>query len=655
MTGHRISVGLVLLLVAFGWSAASAAQWEPLPLWGGEAQVAAAQGDSSVVYAASPTAGLYQSIDGGATWSFVAAGPNRLEILILGVDPHDPRHIFMAAIDPGSHDSYAGLFRSEDGGAHWQRIDQGLFAALDVAFDPETPGRLYAATNRGLYRSDDLGSTWDRIAFADEMMLRVAAAPGDPRVVLALRQSVDRSETIVRSSDGGETFAEVLDSPALQFVFDPAHPGRVFEIDHDGVLYRSDDLGATWTRLPRASAALSSLAITRTGTLLAGSSSARGVARSTDGGVTWESLPGLPGARPPSTVSSFVVRDDGVLAGGFRGIWRSLTDGQGWRESATGLRVQSILSVEVAGDAASTVWVGSMGGFFSSRNEGASFQRRQAALGIYDFLRLLAVHPRRPQIAYAYGCCAPQVPALGMLKTEDAGRSWRRLPYPGVLFNMTVITVDPSNPAVVYAGGTRDDGICSALRSTDGGATWSCISPVRPSDLFSLVIDPRDPKVLYGLFDGRLYRSANRGTSWKPVPARGDVRLFGFLALDPNRRDRLYAFSGGARGVSRSEDGGRTWVAATNGLPATGYPSDLLVDPSRPGRVWVALRLFSQIGEELTSRIFRSDDAGRHWTEASAGLEPGAFVTELAVDPREGGVLYAGTAGQGLYRLRVEE
>src|SRR6185436_785296 len=47
MTGHRISVGLVLLLVAFGWSAASAAQWEPLPLWGGEAQVAAAQGDSS--------------------------------------------------------------------------------------------------------------------------------------------------------------------------------------------------------------------------------------------------------------------------------------------------------------------------------------------------------------------------------------------------------------------------------------------------------------------------------------------------------------------------------------------------------------------------------------------------------------------------------
>ncbi len=642
MHRHRFSgwpIPLALLALSLA-APASAARWEPLPLWGGEVQVASAP-DSSVVYAATPAAGLYQSADGGATWQLMSHGPDGLQVDLLGVDPHDPRRLYAAAVAPAD---YLGLFRSEDGGRSWQESDAGIpDLVFAVAFDPETPGRLYAGTTTGLYRSEDGGRTWTRIAFAGERAIRVAVSPDDPQVMLV---ALDRG--VQRSSDGGAAFVEVLDGLLEQIVFAPSTPGRVYGIDGTAVVRRSDDLGATWTSLPPAPSFPRALAVTRTGALLAGLT--KGVARSTDGGATWQSPPG-----PPDTPRSFAVLDGGVLAGGFRGVWRSLTDGQGWRESSTGLRAHAILSLDVAADAASTLWLSTAGGLFTSRNEGASFQSRPPLSGLFNYLFLLTVHPRQPQVAYAYGCCVATAPYVSLLKTEDGGRSWKRLPYPGVLNHLTVITVDPSNPAVVYAGGTRDGSLCSALRSTDGGATWSCISPVRPSDLFSLVIDPQDPKVLYGLFDGRLYRSANRGTAWKRVPAAGSGRLFGFLALDPNRRGRLYGFSEGTPGVFRSEDGGKTWGAATNGLPAAGYPSDLLVDPSRPGRVWVALRLFSQTGEEVASRIFRSDDAGRHWTEASTGLEPGVIVTELEADPRDADVLYAGTAGRGLYRLRVEE
>lgn len=55
-----------------------------------------------------------------------------------------------------------------------------------------------------------------------------------------------------------------------------------------------------------------------------------------------------------------------------------------------------------------------------------------------------------------------------------------------------------------------------------------------------------------------------------------------------------------------------------------------------------------------TGSVFRSDDAGDHWEEMSDGL-PGGIVTSLAADPRGANILYAGTYGQGLYRMRVEE
>ncbi|HKH46542.1 MAG TPA: hypothetical protein VKM72_17915, partial [Thermoanaerobaculia bacterium] len=56
-----------------------------------------------------------------------------------------------------------------------------------------------------------------------------------------------------------------------------------------------------------------------------------------------------------------------------------------------------------------------------------------------------------------------------------------------------------------------------------------------------------------------------------------------------------------------------------------------------------------------TSRVFRSDDAGEHWTEVSRGLRPGTVIVELAADPSSTDVIYAGTEGQGLFRLVLED
>lgn len=655
MNGHRFPGWIVPLLATLVMSfstPASAARWEPLTLWGGEVQVAAARGGSSVVYAATPAAGFYRSADDGATWQLVSRGPNRFRLQILGVDPHDPRRVYVTARD--LHND-RGFFRSEDGGKHWQKSDAGIPETVTgVAFDPATPGKIYAATSTGLYRSSDRGTSWRRIAFAGKLVLRVAVAPGDPRIVLVSVQT-DQDGATERSIDGGATFARVLDSAVEEYAFDPGRPGRVYGISSS--LLRSDDLGATWTSLPAQSASFQTLAVTPAGTLLAGGPWERGVARSVDGGLTWRSLPGTRQAVPEDVITSLVARRDGsALSGGSRGVWKSPPDGRGWRASSTGIRGQGILSLEVAAD--STLWTSAGGGVFLSGDEGESFQPRLNGQERIGFLEILAIHRRQPQVAYAFGCCAEE--SYGLLRTEDTGRTWELLPYTGVLRDVNVVEVDPENPDIVYAGGDLEPHAsrCTAVRSTDGGANWSCITPPTQSDFTSdftdLVIDPRDPRILYALFSGVFHRSADRGETWTIVSPRSHA--IGHLTLDPSRRNRFYALSRIGPGVLRSDNGGRSWISVIPGLPEHSFVHDLLLDPARPNRVWIAVEVFEtgQVGKS-TSRIFRSDDAGSHWTEVSAGLAPGTVVLHLAADPRASDVVFAGTAGQGVYRLVVEE
>jgi photosystem II stability/assembly factor-like uncharacterized protein len=224
------------------------------------------------------------------------------------------------------------------------------------------------------------------------------------------------------------------------------------------------------------------------------------------------------------------------------------------------------------------------------------------------------------------------------------------LPYPGVTREPAVLEIDPTDADVVYAGGFFEPhgGACTAVRSLDGGATWSCMLPLASRDFSALAIDPRQPQNLFASAGDELFRSTDRGATWTQVPTQ--ARSFRRLEVDPFRSGRLFGVVGGT--LFRSDNGGRTWnVKFPTGSAAS--VRDILIDPQRKDRIWVAAQYF-EVGSshKSTSRIFRSDDAGEHWTEVSRGLRPGTVVAELAADPDDADVIYAGTEGRGLYRLR---
>jgi photosystem II stability/assembly factor-like uncharacterized protein len=235
--------------------------------------------NGDVVYIATHD-GAYRSTDRGERWERLGF-PEGLQVWSIQVHPRDPR-ILYAGTSP------VGVYRSDDGGDTWRRLPRAVqpdrlkmsFACrvMRLAVDPGHPDEVYAGLEvGGVMRSLDAGETWSdcssellRLADLPHLKSRiqsdsetegmldahaVCVSAALPRTVfLAVRmglfQSADRAETW-RDLDVGRfsplTYARDVrvspqDARTLFACLSPAARST------DGSLYRSQDLGRTWTR-----------------------------------------------------------------------------------------------------------------------------------------------------------------------------------------------------------------------------------------------------------------------------------------------------------------------------------------------------------------------------------------------------------------------
>jgi photosystem II stability/assembly factor-like uncharacterized protein len=173
---------------------------------------------------------------------------------------------------------------------------------------------------------------------------------------------------------------------------------------------------------------------------------------------------------------------------------------------------------------------------------------------------------------------------LGLMVSDDAGRSWRPLSLGGQV-DFHVIRV---GNRLTYGV----DAISGSLLVSDDSATsWSVGQPPKP--LFDLAVDPDDERHLVAAADDGLYRSRNRGSRWRAIrnaPA-------GLLAW-PRIGSRVLYVATRNGALHRSDDGGRGWRRAgrLSGKPAamTAHGSEIyvaldngVIEVSRDGgRTW---------------------------------------------------------------------
>ncbi len=355
--------------------------------------------DPDIAYAGSAGA-IYRSIDGGRSWERVTNPPNwGAPGVVSGfpidfqIDPRNPDRLF-------ANNYGGGNFVSEDGGRTWRVASAGYTGAQVRALgvDPDHPGRVVAAARSGIFASYDGGGSWEGLAFPPAPGLEWNAVAFDPAQSDHVLASSNWDPVIVESRDGGRTWT-VGDRrlPEGQgwrtIVFAPSDPNTVYagsagyysagtfaaEIGASGI-WISHDGGSHWEEANDSSTAdahVAGIAVhpTDPGTAYAASPT-HGLLVTTDGGVGWSVVEGL-----PAMARSVVIdpADPGIVLAGFfgSGVFRSADAGTTWTRSAAGMPAESVVSAVVFDPSDSSVAYAAdeMSGVYRSVDGGVSWTR----------------------------------------------------------------------------------------------------------------------------------------------------------------------------------------------------------------------------------------------------------------------------------------
>ena len=545
-------------------------------------------------------AGVFRSRDGGARWERASSGLPPSPVRCLAVAPG----LVLAGTD-------AGLFGSSDEGASWRAA--GGLDALPIsalAVDSSRPPTIYVAPRGlGVLRSRDSGATFLATLLDHGEVRSLAVNPGDGSVWAASDEGVRRSE------DGGWSWTAAAPPPsrALALVAEPRGT-RLWAATAGPGLIVTDDRGQSWRPTGLSNAVLGAAAVSRDAKILV-AASADGVFSSVDGGAKWKL------ARVGPIEALIADPSGGWLAAGAGGVWRASAGGLAWKASNAGLAATVVFTAKRTPEAPETLLAGTADGIL--RREG-------------DAWRPVA---GTPEGAPVFAVVAPQAGAAAELLVGSAGEIGRSFEKGSSWSWMPATSV--------FAFGAGGGGATLAatrgavLRSDDGGVSWSdSSSGLTKTFPLQIAVDPREASSGYAATAGAgVFRTTDGGHTWKPVGSELSRFIVRSVAVDPNAEGRIYA--GTDRGVYGSVTSGRSWTPLFEGLPPAPVYA-LAADPESP------MELFAGTAVGL----FQSLDAGGHWTPfPSPGAIP-AGVTSLWLDSSRG-ELVVGTLGAGVYVVRL--
>jgi photosystem II stability/assembly factor-like uncharacterized protein len=587
--------------------------------------LAVAESDPSVIYAGTGEAtiridvvygdGVYKTTDGGQTWAHMGLADTR-HIGKIRVHPRDPDLVYVAALGHAfGPNRERGIFRSRDGGRHWQQV---LFrsdkaGAIDLAMDPGNPRVLYATTWE-VYRH-----FW-------------TLSSGGP------------DSRIYKSTDGGDTWTDLTDNPGLPsgikgkigVTVSPARGDRVWAIveAEKAGLYRSDDGGRTWEL----------------------ASDNRDLIH-----------------RPWYYCHVFAdpVDPDTVYVTNLR-MWKSTDGGRTFTEITTPHGDNHDLWID-SRDPRRMV-EGNDGGACITFNGGQSWSTiyNQLTAQFYH----VAVDNQYPYRVYGtqQDNSSVSVPSA----SENGGITWGDC-YPAGTGESGYIAVHPRDPNVVYVGAVGSSpGGGGALQRYDHRTRQIRLVTVWPEvyygwgarDLkyrfawtFPIVFSPHDPGTLYAT-GNLVFRTRDEGSSWEAIspdltrqdPAKleasggpltkdtsgaehyGTVYAF---AECPHERGVLWAGSDDGL-VHVSRDDGQSWQNVTPpDLPEWSLIATIEASPHARGTAYVAATRYKV--DDYNAYLYRTEDYGRTWHALAGGFPAGEITRVIREDPARRGLLYVGT------------
>ncbi|HJW32750.1 MAG TPA: hypothetical protein VJ505_05210 [Holophagaceae bacterium] len=343
----------------------------------------------------------------------------------------------------------------------------------------------------------------------------------------------------------------------------------------------------------------------------------------------------------PAIMSGRISAIDGVMEKGrltlyvgaaSGGIWKSMNSGTTWKP-VFDKYAQSIGAIKVDPKDPRTVWVGtgepwvrnSVGigeGLYKTTDGGETWN----LMGLPHSERIgaIAIDPTDSNTVYvaALGHLWSSGGERGLFKTTDGGKTWERILYTDEDSGCSGLSLDPSNPKILFASmwqhrrqpwSFESGGAGSGLfKSTDAGKTWTRLTddpkrglPAGKLGRIAVTIAPSDSKKVYATVeakDGAIFRSDDGGETWN----RGNnganitIRPFYFSALFVDPKDPMKVYKPGLN-LAASEDGGVSFSTLGGSVHSDHHA--MLFHPQNPEIMYLG----------TDGGLFVSEDRGNTW------------------------------------------
>ena len=298
------------------------------------------------------------------------------------------------------------------------------------------------------------------------------------------------------------------------------------------------------------------------------------------------------------------------------GLWKTTDGGDNWAPVTDGnITAASVGAVAVSESNPDVVYIGTgetcirgniMPGDGVYRSTDAGKTWTHVGFRESHGIAKIRIHPTNPDIIWvaAFGKYSVPNSERGVFKSTDGGKSWRKVLYRDDKTAAIDISVDRTNPNVLYASlweayrkeyQMSSGGAGSGLfKSTDGGETWTEITrnPGMPSGLvgrIGVAVSGANANRVYALVEnekGGLFKSDDAGATWTLANDKRDIRQRAFyythVYADPKNADVVYMQN---TSMFRSTDAGKTMTAIDNGTHGDFH--DLWIDPEEPAHLVV--------------------------------------------------------------------
>lgn len=594
--------------------------------------------------------GMYKSVNAGKTWTHLGLDDAQ-QIGGIAIDPKDENKVFAAILGhPYGPNETRGVFRTTDGGKTWQKvlfIDENT-GAIQVTIDPTNTQIVYAdlfmarngpwensylsGKKSGLYKSEDGGSTWKRLEgglpTADMGLGRIGfcIAPSNHNRLYATVDAV-KGGGEYRSDDGGNTWKLLNDDVRLwdrgddfaEVKVDPKNADIVYDVNV--VVWRSEDGGKTWNGFKGAPGGddYHRLWINPDNSDIMLLSGDQGSAITVNGGETWSSWYNQPTAQlyHVSADNAFPYNVySGQQESGSVGIASRGNDGEITMRDWHPVAAEEYGYVVADPKDPNIIYGGKISKYDKRTGQAQDISPDATKYGKYRFLRTAPIvfSPVDNKTLFYAGNV--------VFKTRDGGNSWQ--------------TISPDLTRKTYDL-PKSVGVYTADSSMHNLAQRGVIYTLAPSYIDSNTI-------WAGTDDGLIWVTRDGGKNWKDVtpPTITSWNKISLMDASHSNANCAYAAVNCSKlddlkpHIYKTTDGGATWKEIVNGLPDD--PINVVKeDPIKKGLLFA--------GSERATYV--SFDDGEHWQSLRLNM-PATSIRDLTIKDND---LIVATHGRSFWIL----